>query len=78
MDTINQLYIVYGVIIVIAFFVWYYMSKNYITENVQESCKTGEDKSSDIFWGVVIRYIISIVVAYALFILYGMFFVKKN
>ena len=41
--------------IIIFFVIWYYWSNSFIVENVKESCRTGIDKSSSIFWGVFWR-----------------------
>lgn len=71
--------ILYGIILVIMFVSWYYLSQSYITESINEACKTGDmEKSSEIFWGIIWRYLISLGIGYACLIGYNMFFVKKD
>ena len=73
----NENLIIYAIILIIIFVVWYNLSKNYIIENIQIACKTGEDNSDDIFWGIIIRYFISLGIGYGCVIAYAYFMSKK-
>lgn len=64
----SNYYIIYGIISIIVFASWYYMSKSFIIDNVQKSCQTGIDNSNDIFWGIIIRYFIAILIGWAIII----------
>lgn len=61
----NSIYTIAIVILVIVFIIWYYLSKNFIIENINTACQTGEDTSDNIFWGMIIRYFISCGIVYA-------------
>lgn len=73
----NNLILV-AIILIIIFVVWYNLSKNYIIENIKLNCQTGEDTSDDIFWGIIIRYFISLGVGYACLVAYVYMTKPKN
>lgn len=67
----SNIHIVYGIIIIIIFAIWYYMSKSFISENVKKSCETGVDNSEDIFWGLITRFFAAIIIGYVILIAYS-------
>lgn len=67
----SNLHIVYGIIIIIIFAIWYYMSKSFISENVKKSCETSVDNSEDIFWGLITRFFTAIIIGYVILIIYS-------
>lgn len=68
----------FTIIFIIIFAIWYYLSKNYIYENIKISCETNIDNSTTIFWGVIIRYIISIAIVYSVIFGYSYFTRRKE
>lgn len=77
-NKVMSYYIIYGIISIIVFAIWYYLSKNYIYENIKISCETNIDNSTNIFWGVIIRYIISIAIVYSVIFGYSYFTKRKE
>lgn len=75
-NTFNM--ISFAIIFIIIFAIWYYLSKNYIYENIKISCETNIDNSTNIFWGVIIRYIISIAIVYSVIFGYSYFTGRKE